>query len=487
MSSAPVFPRPALPPAGQPDAFTAGRRRPRLWIWVWVAAAAGWSGGPVSLCDALTDETVGEYRVLEVSPQHPIVILSGGRDAGVSLGDHVLILRGGELAAAGRVFYLEADRSGVRLPWLLTPPGVGDRAVVVSTQRGRLAPPALAEGINLRSMVDAICPGSATAWMDGGARQGWRIGDALLIHRDELPVTTASIIVADTEVSLMRVADPIFPATRIRPGDAVERLGAAGDASAGCVTRVASVLRDGEPHQVLLADVPDSQIAMGDRFDFYRGQAYVGFGRAVSLRPDGVVAEIETALSKGPCRPGDVALRRLPAHTSVRRTGFLFRIEGDYALATIGEADGLRAGDRLRSAGEPAYELAVDAVYPHHCGARLVSAATTPPRDLQLWDAVVTTEGSPPAPTIPADAWKRESPDWLVGIDPATCPGALEIGNHVILEGPEWAAGVVVARTPTRVWVHVNDGWYGLPDPSAARAPVVESEPRDQHEARVHE
>lgn len=425
--------------------------------------------------------------MLEVSPRYPVVILSSGRDAGLSLGHRVLVFREDKLAAAGRIFYVEADRSGVRLPLLVTRPVRGDRAVVVSPNPGERTPPAIADGINLRATVDALCPGSATVWMDGGGRQGWRVGDTVLIHRNELPVTTGSIVLTDTDASLMRVADPIVPATRIRPGDAVERLSAAEDPSAGCVTRVAGVLREGEPHQVLLADVPDSQIAIGDRFDLYRRRAYVGFGRVVSLRPDGAVVEIETALSRGPCHPGDVALRRRPTGSSIRRAGFLFRIEDDYALATIGEVDGLRAGDSLRSATEPAYELAVDAVYPYHCGARLVPDPATASSDLRLWDTVFTTEGSPPTPTIRADAWRREGLDWLVGIDPTIHSGALEIADLVILEGTEGAAGGVVARTASRVWVHVNEGWYGLPQPSAVPAPVVEPDPRDQPEPRGHE
>jgi hypothetical protein len=467
----------------------------------------------VAVSSALTAGTLADadrphaslrtLRVTQVSPTRNVILADGGSNAGLALGDRGVVMSDGRPIAAAEVIYLDGDACGLRFVGDTPRPRPGDTIVLVAG----LASVGTREGVNLRSQITAIGPGARWAWLDAGTTRGWHAGDTLVIVRNDQPIAAGRINFAENDDALVRLHQPGVYSHRPRPGDGVERVHTA--SSPGWVTHVAGVTDNGGGQRVLLAAMPRLGIAVGDRTDVFRDGAYVGFSRVTSWDADGAVAETEPSFCRGPVRPGDVAIARLPRSISAPRTGVIFRIDGHRALLSLGEADGVTVGTELSLDRESLAVLTVENVYPDHCGVSYMhhgyDSASPPP--LPRWGTATFGHGTHepvPEPDAPAERvgtdWpipvpvgtvklavgrlERVGADWLIAVpvesaNPAVGrPGHVSadwlitvrpdsvdaaVGRPVIVHTPTPRAGLVITRTEHQAIVCLVDEWYVLP------------------------
>ncbi len=234
---------------------------------------------------------------------------------------------------------------------------------------------------------------------------------------------------------------------------------------------------------LLLAGGPGSGVDSGARFDLFRDGAYVGMAvvRRTALH---LQAEIEPAFMRAAPRVGDEACLRLATGDRASR-GWIFRLEGDYGLVSLGEADGVVRGQRLFTQG---HILEVRTVYPYHCGVNTVGGneAETPERRqnsvgggaLSLWAVVSTMPARVVTPAIGDDGQETKSAEtpkrtlfaasaaqqsdlasWLYAVSAAD---PLAVGDWVSLPTPDRTLGRVirvVSDSAVDAWAVRVDGW----------------------------
>ncbi|MHC4233792.1 MAG: hypothetical protein ACYSUQ_01630 [Planctomycetota bacterium] len=347
--------------------------------------------------------------------------MEGSAEVRLAAGDLLLVLHDGEAVGAGRISEVATGRPLGRLDW-----------------------------------VERELPG-----------RGW----ALVVARD-LPIRV--------EPNL-----PPFIRRNARPGPVVSLNGRGGEQpdrkTAPQRLGVVAIEANGD-HQILdlapvgpVWGVPDRQMpttaragtaematmGIGDRCDLYRGTRYAGFAKVNSIGQGSVRAETLASLCRGPVQVGDLAVRRLPPGTEVAQYGYVFRREADYVLVSLGEADGVRRGDRLfaRSADGAEYRLLVSHVYPEHCGATVETDDNDPPCEPAAWDAVCNS--SPPSLVVPVPpaAWGRTGSSWLVAVRSALVPRNIRQGDIVFVSNQVDGVGVVVVAGTTDVYLFVPGCW----------------------------
>lgn len=285
---------------------------------------------------------------------------------GLAVGDLVLILHQEEARGAGRITQAEDERSR---SW--------------------------------RAELD---------WLDWGLEErGW----ALVIPQDlptrlrpHLPPFVTCNSTSDSRVSGLRPDqgddEREFPSQRFRTrvvrlrsaaggeGNGIRRRRTASWVQLDARGRVADVSRGPMPPTTRPASPEMPRVGIGDRFDLHRGAAYVGFAKVTSVEPGLVWAETLASLCARPVEVGDLAVRRLAPGPEIDPCGYVFRQEPGYVLVSLGEADGVRRGDRLfsRSADGGEYRLVVDRSYPDHCGAAVERDRAQPTGQPTVWDPV---------------------------------------------------------------------------------------------------
>ena len=320
----------------------------------------------------------------EVDPQvRDVLRLEPAGTTAISAGDRLFVVVAGEVAGAGQVTELDDGKPSARLDWLewqLPPQGV---ALVVSHDLADRLKPDLPPFIVTRARAD----------------------------RHEQPKTGGT-------------GDDVASSEPGRPRSVV--IGASAEGGRNTVDIAA-----GDP----------VALAIGDRIDLFRGARYVGFARVVSVEGTTARAEMESSLSPSVGRPGDLVVRRPSSASDVSARGYVFRLEGDYALVSLGETAGLQPGQRLfaRSKDGAECRLLVDRVYPDHCGATIEANGNGAPAGLELWTRVCPGQAPPKLWELKADSWESAGVPWLVVVP------AREIGRHT--RAGDFAMSV--NRTPT--------------------------------------
>lgn len=344
-----------------------------------------------------------------------MVILNRGAEHGVREGDRVVLHDDRRLVAAGEIVYVTDSKSGVSIRQM--PEGLPDPCDAT------IIPIALEwpTGAYRVARVESVLPSRGLMWMDGGSRDGWRVGDAVLVYHSRAAFSFGTVVEVGERAALIE-APPPGGAAGARPGSVVEQIGAMGGAIR---TRVTEVGEGDDSRVVRLAGGAALSIREDDRIDFFRDGDYAGFGRMTPDLPSITAAWVDAFSPHAP-QPGDEALVR--SRASDCAAGYVFRVEGDYCLVSIGQNDGLELGETLVSESG-GVELSVQTLYPDHCGASLTSVS--PGASLRLWMSIrrnkqtcgtggIARVGSQPTPHAP----------WLVEI--AGPPGA-QAGDWVCL------------------------------------------------------
>lgn len=243
----------------------------------------------------------------------------------------------------------------------------------------------------------------------------------------------------------------------------------AGDGPAGRLRATVTGATDGERGTVVdLGNLPAAGLAIGDRLDVFRGTGYVAFARVISVDSAKARAEVVSSFSRSAVRAGDIAVRRPASPTGPAGYGTIFRLEGRYALVSLGEADGIQRGDRLsgRARDGGSYRLVVDRVYPEHCGASVEVTPQQGPITAQLWDRVGIGVLPPAVMAVPSSDWESAGMTWLAVVDrPAQRRGARP-GDFVVLDGRSPGVGVVCRVGEARCLAYVPGCWRVTPERS---------------------
>jgi len=227
---------------------------------------------------------------------------------------------------------------------------------------------------------------------------------------------------------------------------------------------VADISRGPMPPTTRPASPEMSRVGIGDRFDLYRGAAYVGFAKVTSMEPGLVWAETLASLCARPVEVGDLAVRRLAPGPEIDPYGYVFRREPGYVLVSLGEADRVRRGDRLfgRSADGGEYRLVVDRSYPDHCGAAVEKDGATPTGRPAVWDPV-RRACSPrlvvPVLSLRRTGWQATETSWLVAVERAALPERIREGDFVFPANRSDGFGVVLVAGTKWVYVYVPGVW----------------------------
>ncbi|HUU82672.1 MAG TPA: hypothetical protein VM243_04120 [Phycisphaerae bacterium] len=224
---------------------------------------------------------------------------------------------------------------------------------------------------------------------------------------------------------------------------------------------VSAVDPDASGSTVRLDNPAASRLAIGDRLDVYRGGRYVGFAQVVSIEGPEAEAEVLTSLSASAMQAGDLAVRRAPAGSSQIRQGFVFRVEGDYALVSLGEADGVRRGDRLftRDGTGDDRRLTVVRVYPDHCGASLEGGGTDSEVGLVMWQPAHTSEGCAAFVELAASGARSAGVPWLMRVPSGSASLPLRTGDFVLTGDRRRNVGVVLTNSEWGAYVYVPGVW----------------------------
>lgn len=373
------------------------------------------------------DDAVTAARIAAISSQAPVAAIDVGADAGVRENDRVVILRDGDVVAAGLVNHLQADRCGLEFaPVGDRTPVVGDKVVVVRSSYS----PKPSESCELilfkTATVDRVLPAGDRLWIAGGERDGWRMGDSVLVRRGAAVLgwgMVANCYDRSALVTLDRMReDGALP----RRGDAIEAIGKVGR-SDRVRSRVAAVVATGDAPRMIVAGDSHTGFVLDDRVEIIRDGRYVSYGKVVGVDPL-LQIEANRAFQRTDPQEGDTVTLRGDVEGVEPAVGRIFRVEKDYALITLGQVDQIENGQRLFILNHDGSttSLKVRKLYAEHCGATLDGPAhenaDAPERTLKNWLPVSTFSGAaarrevPCAEPIAGDAGKL--PEWLASLKP---------------------------------------------------------------------
>ncbi len=220
---------------------------------------------------------------------------------------------------------------------------------------------------------------------------------------------------------------------------------------------VVAVEGPGGRQTVRLKALGEAAPAIADRLDFFREGRYVGFGQVVSIEGTTFVAQTEESMSASPVREGDVAVPRPAAGAPGAHWGWVFKVTGDYVLVSLGEADGIRAGDALsaRAADGTERELEVDRTFPDHSGAILRPGAKPHLGTIAPWTPVRPSATIPVFTVVSGGKAAPTGVAWLFVVDNRDLERRLQPGDFVVVSssGPTIAVVVEVDSAGTLAYV----------------------------------
>lgn len=348
------------------------------------------------------ESTILEAQVVNTSATHPVVIINRGVEHGLREGDRVVLHDDRRLIAAGEIVHVAAAKAGVSVRRM--PEGLPDPcdATII---RGELAPPMHTYRV---ARVDSVLPGDGLLWIDSGSRDGWRVGNAVLVHSGRESFGFGTVVEVGERAALVDIGSKAESGSGLASGLWVEQIGPVG----GVIrSRINRVLEGEDAKLVQLVGTGALGIRNDDRFDFFRGASYAGFGRMMPDGPSTAAEWVAAFAPQGP-QPGDEAISR--THESGCAAGYVFRIEGDYCLISIGQNDGIEAGETLAS-DSGNLQVRVQTLYPDHCGASLASASPGAPLRMWMRMSRQNTECGPGGVVMVKSQPTRHAP-WLVEI-----------------------------------------------------------------------
>ena len=162
-----------------------------------------------------------DTEIVKRSPDAPIVSLSAGRGDGVRVGDPFWVFDDRGVVGLGEVYLVTDEACVGRLIDESRGASVGRSAALLR----RSALPALRigllPGVTVRGKLTRVAPGHDTAWLDIGRTSGLRVGDSMLIRRNNIPISRGKVeaIEADSAlVTLDRLVSNALP----QAGEAIE-------------------------------------------------------------------------------------------------------------------------------------------------------------------------------------------------------------------------------------------------------------------------
>jgi len=406
-------------------------------------------------------------RVVGISKTRPVVAIDVGSDHGVVEGDRVVILNQDTPTATGIVIHIETNTSGVRIDrFEQRSPAITNRAIVIHSASDFAQSKTCELKFIKATSVDRVLPGGNRVWIKGGTRDGWQVNDQILIHRNGGVLGWGKITRCYANDALAILDRTREDGALCRRGDRVEAVGGVGESDL-VRTRIAAVTTSRAATQLILAGDDSSGFSPGDRIELYRDGQYVSFATISRTNPV-IRAEVTEAFQQSQTREGDVAILRPQPASGSAPLGRVFRVEGNHALITLGQADDIETGQTLFVFNKNAAptRLTVRSVYPQHCGAKPESDdepksnnepksdndpesdVDTPSQALRLWSCAATFAGA--AARLQVSCIANEPVSWFRTLVPegycAAAPGEIVSTG---IDGESW---VVVARTENKIF-----------------------------------
>lgn len=446
------------------------------------------------LAHALAAERVRADRPQIDLPQHAVAAVDAARHivsfniahgAGVELDDRVVFWDGDGRVTEARVFVRDEAHFAVRLDARAEQPKAGAMATRLPRDLAARMRSWLPPGATLWARLDAQSPTATTAWIDGGLLDGFRVGDRLLIVRNDIPIgRMIAARVQDTVAlgTVVALAANVTPA----PGDRVKLWPGPADRDVGRLeSRILLVkpVAGTDRIEVWLPGDPLDGVEKGQHWEIRRDGQYVDCVEIVDFRGRFAVGLQSAAFARDAIRVGDAAVLRTAALVRTGRMPMrVFRREGNYCLMNAGEDAGLEVGGRLAVVrdGRTLAELEIDTVKMDYCGATVMKRVESPPaaggpfgttRPAQVvepaeWDTVVpvAAAGREAEPPPMGRVETVVNGELLIvrgeGKDAAVGPGVI-----VRLGTQPASTGIVVAVSGTQ--------WVVYAPPSCAGAPVA--------------
>jgi len=424
-------------------------------------------------------------QAIDSAAAQGLVRLSGGRLAGVRLGQPAWVIAEGRVIADGRIRLVTDDTAVLRLQ----SGRVVDGAVVVvmpadlPARRRDLLP----EEVTIRARLTRVAPGRGTAWIDAGTEAGLTAGDRVLIRRNGIPIAVGEVALAEPELALVSL-EPVVSNALSEAGDDVELWPAPALRRQGRVDSTVLAVEPGPDGErlTLVGNAADGLVP-GRQADLFRGGRYLAM--AVVTAAHGPLSRAQIlgyARADAPAEGDTALLRAVGGQAGGPLKAPIFRIEGDYCLVAAGENDGVRVGEvfhvRRADPSEPTVlhdvaELTVRTVKVDYCGVdiRMLDHAAAPLRECEPAERLSRQE----------DAW---APAGIIeSVDPATrtAKAAVDPGRDLRAGQPvRWVpeaaaagrsaagAAIVLTRAGDDLILAIPPGWG---DPAAARLARVDA------------
>lgn len=287
-------------------------------------------------------------------------------------------------------------------------PVQGNAAVRVPRDVGALVRSWLPAGCTLSSRIDSKSPSGATAWLDCGSQDGFRVGDRLMVLRNEIPIARATVAEVRDKAGIASVV-PLVSNVSCAVGDRVCVWPGPADLDGGHLeTKVLFVRPMSGSDRIEVGFPADARdgAAVEQHWEVTRAGEYVDCVELVAIRGRFAIGLQSIAFARTPVQVGDSIRLRPADQVKLGRMPLrVFRREGDYCLMNGGEDVGLEIGAKLAVVreGRTVAELEIDTVKMDYCGAtrtRSVGsggllAASRPAgnSDIRDWDAVVPLSG----------------------------------------------------------------------------------------------
>lgn len=423
---------------------------------------------------AIADEppiSLTQYKVKSINRERRIAIFDANGQAGHALDDEIGVVAGGSFRV-GRVFVHDENHFGVKIAPDQPMPAVGNEAVRVPRDAGAHMRSWLPAGCTLSARIDSKSPSGATAWLDCGSLDGFRIGDRMLVLRNEIPIGRATIAEVRDKAGIASVV-PLVSNAACAVNDRVCLWPGPSDLDGGRLeTKVLFVrpMTGSDRIEVGFPAEARDGAAVGQHWEVSRAGEYVDSVELVATRGRFAIGLQSIAFARSPVQVGDTIRLRPADQVKLGRMPLrVFRREGDYCLMNGGEDVGLEIGGKLAVVrdGRLIAELEIDTVKMDYCGAtrtRSVSggglfAASRPVggTDIRDWDAVVPLEFAanvqePPPLGRVEQIFPEEK--WLIA-RPGRIGATASAGQLVRIGQAPSSVGLVVCVTDGAWLVHV--------------------------------
>lgn len=433
---------------------------------------------------AAPPEDLIALRATDTTAAHGLVRLSGGRAAGVRLGQPAWVIADGRAVAAGRVQMVTDDTAVLSLRSGRV--ADGSLVVVMPVDLPARRRDFLPDGVTIRGRMTRVAPGRGSGWMDVGAEAGLARGDRVLIRRNGIPIARGEVVLLEPELALVSL-EPVVSNALSEAGDDVELWPAPALRRRGRIDSAVLAVEPGaDGEQLTVVGSAADGLVPGRQVDLFRGGRYVAMAVVTGGHgPLSLAAVLSYARAEAPAEGDTAVLRAVGEQAGGPLKAPVFRIEGDYCLLAAGENDGVRVGERFRvrraDPAEPTVfrdvaELTVRTVKVDYCGVdvRILDEAAGPLRECELAERGDEEDPWPPAGII-------ESVDPATGTAVAAVdPGRDLRAGHVVRWVPDASAAprapagaaLVLARDGDGLILAIPPGWG---DPAAARLARIDA------------